>query len=134
MNVTSPRARWTPWLLAGAAAVIAAAVLHAWTPGDDPDGATCVMRRVFGVACPTCGLTRAFAAIAHGDWARAWALHPLAPLVAAELAAAWALWGVAIARGGWPLPRRVTLATLIATGALIAGVWVARLATGSLPA
>ncbi len=126
--------RWAPWLAAGVAAIVAAAILRVWMPADDALGTTCVMRRVFGLPCPTCGLTRAFSALAHGDWARASALHPLAPLVAAEFALAWALWGVAIARGAWPVPRRVTIATLIATGALLAGVWMMRLVAGTLPA
>jgi hypothetical protein len=128
--VRTPRGRW---LLAGAAGVVALGLLRVWAPGDSVDGATCVTRRVLGLACPTCGMTRAFSALAHGDWSRALALHPLAPLVAAELAAAWLLWGVAVRRGAWPLPRRLTIGALVLTGALFAGVWLARLATHALP-
>jgi len=28
---------------------------------------TCMSRRIFGVSCPGCGLTRSFVAVAHGD-------------------------------------------------------------------
>lgn len=121
------------WLLAGVAAAAGMALMRVWTPSDDPATTLCMARRDFGVPCLTCGMTRAFAALARGEWARAIALHPLAPLLAAELAAAWALWGVTLARGAWPLPRRVTVAALGGTFALFAIVWVVRLATGTLP-
>ncbi len=29
--------------------------------------ATCMSRRIFGISCPGCGLTRSFVALAHGD-------------------------------------------------------------------
>ncbi len=46
----------------------------------------CLMRRLFGVSCPTCGLTRAFCALSHGDFTAALMFHPLSPLV---YGAAW---------------------------------------------
>ena len=39
---------------------------------------TCVMQRVTHTGCPACGLTRGFVLSAHGHWARATALQPLA--------------------------------------------------------
>ncbi len=33
--------------------------------------APCMMKAVFGVGCPTCGMTRAFMALSHGDLVRA---------------------------------------------------------------
>jgi hypothetical protein len=35
----------------------------------------CSSRRVLGVDCPGCGLTRSFIAISHGDVSRAWRLN-----------------------------------------------------------
>ena len=44
----------------------------------------CTWRRILGVSCPGCGLTRAFIALAHGDVWRAWRFNPAAlPLFAA---------------------------------------------------
>lgn len=121
------------WLIAGGVALAGVALLRAWTPGDEAAGSLCMARREFGVACLTCGMTRAFAALARGDFAHAVSLHPLAPWIAAELAAAWALWGVALARGAWPLPARVTQGVLGTTAVLLVLVWAARWATGTLP-
>ncbi len=39
---------------------------------------TCLFRRVFGMPCPTCGLTRAFAAISHGQLDDALRFHAAA--------------------------------------------------------
>ncbi|MEZ4219685.1 MAG: DUF2752 domain-containing protein [Polyangiaceae bacterium] len=36
---------------------------------------TCAYRELFGRPCPTCGLTRAFSAISHGDVAQALQYH-----------------------------------------------------------
>lgn len=35
----------------------------------------CVSKRVFGVSCPGCGLTRAFVLIAHGRFVESLAVH-----------------------------------------------------------
>ena len=43
--------------------------------------AACPSVRWFGIECPGCGLTRAFLALARGDVAVAWELHPWAFLL-----------------------------------------------------
>ena len=47
--------------------------------GDVTVGPTCWLRGLLGGPCPTCGLSRAFAALGHGDLDRAVALHRGAP-------------------------------------------------------
>jgi hypothetical protein len=66
-------------------AVLAAALVLV----DDGDGrlrlpftatplpAVCTFRRIFGMDCPGCGLTRAFVALAHGRLAAGWHYHPV---------------------------------------------------------
>src|SRR5207244_10680 len=36
----------------------------------------CTMRRMLGLDCPGCGLTRCFISLAHGDVAAAWSYNP----------------------------------------------------------
>ncbi len=40
---------------------------------------TCMSRRIFGVPCPGCGLSRSFVAMSRADVAAALSLHPLGP-------------------------------------------------------
>ena len=41
----------------------------------------CTSKRVLGFDCPGCGLTRAFIAISHGQFQRAWQFNPASFLV-----------------------------------------------------
>jgi hypothetical protein len=83
------------------------------------------------VPCPGCGLTRATLAIARGDLARAFALHPLSlvvvPLVA-WIAASHALRYV-YTGSAWPdeRPARATEILLAAMGMLLIALWIARM-------
>ena len=36
---------------------------------------SCTSRRMLGIDCPGCGMTRAFISISHGNFARAWQLN-----------------------------------------------------------
>jgi hypothetical protein len=124
---------WRGWALIGAAGFAALAVLHAWVPPDAASFAFCPLRRLTGVPCPACGMTRAFAHLAKGEWSAAVHDHPLAPLLAAELGLAWLAWGCQAA-GLLRLPRlsRPELAALGHLAVLVA-VWLGRAATGTLP-
>jgi len=42
---------------------------------------TCMSRRLLGISCPGCGLTRSFVAIARGDLRGALAYNPMGPVV-----------------------------------------------------
>ena len=42
---------------------------------------SCAAKQLFGISCPGCGLTRAFIAISHGNWDRAWFFNPASFLV-----------------------------------------------------
>jgi hypothetical protein len=121
------------WALAGAGGVAALLVLHVWTPAEGPGFIICPLRRFTGLPCPGCGMTRAFAHLAKGEWSAAIHDHPLAPLLAAELALAWAAWGAAAARlARLPLFARPELVALGHVAVLVA-VWLGRMAAGTLP-
>jgi len=132
-----------PWLLAGLGLAAAAAllpavleiVLQAGTAGD-PRLVLCPSRRLLGLPCPGCGMTRALAALLRGDLAGAFALHPWAPALAAQLALGWGAWGWSLSgtpSGRLLRPDRWLGPTLLANLAALAALWLGRLATGSLP-
>jgi hypothetical protein len=121
------------WLLAGLAGAAGLAVLHVWFPSGDPATALCLSRRLLHLPCPGCGLTRAFAALAKGEWAAALRLHPLAPVLALEAVLGWLAWGAALAvRRPFRLPAGVDTLTL-AHAAVLLALWLGRAATGTLP-
>lgn len=122
------------WCLAGLVGLAGLAVLHAWTPSNDPATAICLSRRLLHIPCPGCGLTRAFAHLAKGEWAAAFVLHPLAPVLALEAILGWLAWGVALARRrAFRLPARFEAALALGHVVALCAVWVVRLATGTLP-
>jgi hypothetical protein len=49
----------------------------------------CLIRRVFGVPCPGCGMTRALSCLAHGRARRAVAYNNRVVIVAPLLVVAW---------------------------------------------
>jgi hypothetical protein len=86
------------------------------------DAPICIFRQLTAKPCLFCGLTRSFANAAHGDFHKAFAYHPLWPLVAAIVFAIAticlidALWGtnlLIVAKRVWNLPVWVLLVLLV---------------------
>ena len=66
-------------LLRNPQAVLAALIIlvsMAVAPGRLPQVSVCPFRSATGLPCPGCGLTRAFCAIGHAEFAAAWAFNP----------------------------------------------------------
>jgi hypothetical protein len=63
----------------GALAVLAGA--HAYAPYVHDGPVLCPLRAMLGLPCPSCGLTRAFCALAHFDLGAALHYHALSPLL-----------------------------------------------------
>jgi len=61
----------------------------------------CPMKGVFGIPCMTCGMTRAFVALAHGDAAGAAVASPFGAVLAAGV---WLYGVVDLARAALDLP------------------------------
>jgi hypothetical protein len=79
-------------------------------------------------------MTRAFTALARGDWAAAWALHPFSLLLAVQAGAAWVGSGWELVCGRRPvLPSRLLTVALLGNGAGMLALWIGRAATGTLP-
>jgi hypothetical protein len=112
-------------LAAGLAVIVA---LHLVTLPDDERLTICQMRRVTGLPCPTCGITRSLSMLTKGEWRRACAYHPLGPVVAALLVGGWFYAIACSARGRAPqMPRnRVVLVGIAVFGAASIAIWIAR--------
>ena len=81
----------------------------------------CVFRRVTGVPCPGCGMTRAYLAAARLDFGAAFFFHPLWPLPAV-------LFGVLLFfPAGVFRSRRLNNGAAICLTALVLGVYLARM-------
>ncbi len=127
----SRRGAWLAWLGAGAALALAWAALAA--PHTATGEPLCALRRAAGLACPTCGVTRALTLLAHGAWRGSLALHPWAVALALQAVAAWAVWAAWLAGRLRSRPDRWIPHALAANLAAFALLWLARLATGTLP-
>lgn len=88
----------------------------------------CPFRRVTGLPCPGCGITRSLVCCAHGQWEAALRFHPLGPLLFALLAAV----ALRAALRRAPLSERRQSVAAAALAALLLLVWALRLA-GWLP-
>lgn len=82
-QVWARRVRYHLWILATALLVLCVALLlivpdQGLTSfpliGEIPP--LCLWKRLLNVDCPGCGLTRSFAALAHGHWLAAWSFNP----------------------------------------------------------
>lgn len=129
----SHRAALFLWVGAGLLAAALLPALRAAPLADDPRTALCLSRRVFHLPCPFCGLTRATARLAQGDWTGALRYHPLAPLVAVQLAGAWVAGGLVLAGKLRPPSTRWIENLLLVELAVFGALWLGRLATGTLP-
>lgn len=109
--------------LAGAGALGGTTVMRMFDPVASGIGLPCVFHLLTGLHCPGCGLARALHALAHGDVARAWAMHPLLLVALPLLALMLAQWATRRAWMPMALRRRVSngktwIAVLLAFGVL----------------
>lgn len=121
------------WVLAGLAALGGFLFFRVWVPAPGVQNTVCLLRRLSGLPCPGCGMTRAFAHLAKGEWTAAASDHLLAFGLAAELGLAWLVWGVALARRRQVgMPSWFERAVLAHVAVLVA-FWLGRVSTGTLP-
>ncbi len=116
-------------------AAAAAFLLLGWV-GVPAEGGPifCTFRRLTGIPCPGCGMTRAMAALARGDLGAAVRFHPFAPLLLVEGAGLWATVGTALVRQRpLTLPGRLPELLVIWQAVGFLALWIGRLATGTLP-
>ena len=63
-------------LLLGLGAVLVTGLGYAWAVRRLGVGLPCPFRRVTGLLCPGCGVSRMCLALLEGDWPGAWAANP----------------------------------------------------------
>jgi Protein of unknown function (DUF2752) len=90
----------------------------------------CLLKRLTGLDCPTCGLTRAVCSLLQGDWAASLSFHPAGILVVVSLAA-WTVWSALEAWCGqaiWMRGQRM-LARLAGAAIMLISLaaWISRL-------
>jgi len=76
-----------PWALIAGGVLLAVALL----PLDRIPYTICTFLRLTGYPCPSCGLTRGFVAMAHGQWLAVLCACPLAALLYAATALLFAV-------------------------------------------
>jgi hypothetical protein len=131
--VPPDRRSFTLWILAGLAGLAGLLLLHVWVPLPGLRNSVCLFRHLTGIPCPGCGMTRALAHLAKGEWAAAARDHLLAFPLAAEAILAWLAWGAALlGRLTVRLPVRYEVWMLGHLAALTV-FWLGRAATGTLP-
>jgi len=118
------------WVASGVAGLAGFLVLNRWSPENPGRISWCLFRDISGISGPGCGLTRAFAHLAKGQLAAAFALHPMAPLLALELPLLWLWWGLRTFGVGRALNFE---RWALAHAAVFILLWVVRLASGTLP-
>ena len=95
----------------------------------------CPLKHLTGVPCPTCGMTRAFVRMTHGQWAAAFQVSPLGALLA-MLTAGMALYGL-LRLSVWRRPVEVRLTTgesrvlRVAVVSAVMANWIYLIASGS---
>jgi Protein of unknown function (DUF2752) len=94
--------RITCWLLATVCGALLLVAMRRHGPPAPNAVSFCLFRRMAGIPCPLCGLSRASFALARGAWREMFRMHPLAPLLALECGAVWLASGAWAA--GWRLP------------------------------
>jgi len=102
-------------------------------PGfNSPMPETCSARRMFGIDCPGCGMTRAFISISSGRFARAWSFNPASFVVYlfVALQIPWhsiQIWR--LCKSGVPIVTRWAYLAPIAMVVVIFSHWIWRMTT-----
>lgn len=89
----------------------------------------CVWRSYFGFNCPGCGLTRSVVLTAHGDFAAAFALHRIGPVIflAVLLQFPYRI-GALFRKTDYPYGKWIDWGTVIVFALLLLANWVWNLA------
>ncbi|HET6427044.1 MAG TPA: DUF2752 domain-containing protein [Phycisphaerae bacterium] len=112
---------WAVLVAAGMVALVALAMMLGQRAGADPP--LCLMKRLTGVPCPTCGATRGGLALLRGRAVRAWLFNPLLFTLAGLWAAATLLRVLTARKLTFSLTRPERILVWSVLAALFAANW-----------
>jgi hypothetical protein len=122
--------RRIPWLVFLTLLVVVGCRLAVWLEPVSGLFPGCAFKRLTGLACATCGLTRCVLALGRWDWPAAFHWHPAAALAVALLPVA-AVWDAWRAWRGAPYPALPdSKAVRLSAWILLFSVWAFQLARG----
>jgi len=121
------------WAVTGLTALLGLVVLHFLEFSGEASNSLCFSRRFLHFSCPGCGLTRAFGALADFRFEAAFVHHPLGPVFLLEGVLIWLGWGLVLAGLIRAPSNRMVNRWLFFQLFLLLGVYLVRLATGTLP-
>jgi hypothetical protein len=99
-------------------------------PSVGGEGATiCTLRRLTGLPCATCGLTRSFCSLGRGEFAAAFRYHPLGPAACLALAVVMVRSAAIAMTGRRVMPRtaRALVGSVPVLAVAAGALWVVRL-------
>jgi len=137
-RVQSPLLHWFVLGISGSVLVMSALLampdMRTVAVGGVPLPEICTVKRLTGVPCPGCGMTRSFICISQGEWVRAWRLNPASFLMYFLIAAQipyrlWQLWRVY--RGQLPVAEGWFGYYFMAIAAAMFLQWVFKILTGT---
>lgn len=104
-------------------------------PGMGPMPESCSFKRILGIGCPGCGMTRSFINISGGRLVRAWHLNPgsflMYLMVASQIP--YRIWQLFRIRKKQPLIEDTWIMwTSVAMAVVIVTQWLFKLATGNI--
>lgn len=131
------------WLILAIAVLMISALLSSrgettvyWPGTQVPMPTLCHMKRLTGLDCPGCGLTRCFISLAHGEVASAWHFNPagvfLFGLLVAQIPYRWLqIQRLKAGRAPWRHPRlSVALTVIFVSLLMLQWFWKLALASG----
>lgn len=127
----APPRRHVLMTLVMSALIVAAFV---WPRGEN--GTICTFKRLAGVSCPGCGMTRAVVAIVDGHWADSARYHLFGFVAAAVVFGLWAYGVASFYKPSPPILSLVGLKTAVVAGVVLAAYlayWVLRILNGTAP-
>lgn len=88
INIQPVRSRTNSWIMFFIITIILMG-MHFWQPPEHNLFITCYFKKMTGLPCPGCGITRSLCAMAKGDFVHSLKFHPLGLLIFIAIIVIW---------------------------------------------